>query len=396
MRSAPAKMSKRFVCCVIDMVLVALVAEIIFMGLLQITRSTPAYNNATAAINEEIEYYERLTEQTHIVEYVEGERVATDVTVLKNLCRAICLSYQVFGNNQQPDFSFDASHDVMKGGVHSPENDNVAYFYTHYLKNNPSVSVQTEDDLFGIYKRAFGDDAQFMFTFNKEVSELPVLNTQVAYYLFHYLFIDSSDSIGQTGATYYQSYYNAYSNMLEEAEMLVLNSEPYYSTRYLRYRQAYCAEARYVNITLVISIILACLIVLLVPKYLFGDGRTVGYRLLGLGVLRTDGSRIKWYVPLVKTLAAAVGFIPIAFILYLFPPFSGGYEAMFVPVTVESRISLALTVLVISVIGGIVNAFGLFTNKRQNLINLIFDDLVLDSSRPYEGEEESVRQGRDY
>ena len=389
-------MSKRFVCCVIDMVLVALVAEIIFMGLLQITRSTPAYNNATAAINEEIEYYERLTEQTHIVEYVEGERVATDVTVLKNLCRAICLSYQVFGNNQQPDFSFDASHDVMKGGVHSPENDNVAYFYTHYLKNNPSVSVQTEDDLFGIYKRAFGDDAQFMFTFNKEVSELPVLNTQVAYYLFHYLFIDSSDSIGQTGATYYQSYYNAYSNMLEEAEMLVLNSEPYYSTRYLRYRQAYCAEARYVNITLVISIILACLIVLLVPKYLFGDGRTVGYRLLGLGVLRTDGSRIKWYVPLVKTLAAAVGFIPIAFILYLFPPFSGGYEAMFVPVTVESRISMALTVLVISVIGGIVNAFGLFTNKRQNLINLIFDDLVLDSSRPYEGEEESVRQGRDY
>ena len=389
-------MSKRFVCCVIDMVLVVLVAELIFMGLLQITRSTPAYNNATAAINEEIEYYERLTEQTHIVEYVDGARVATDVTVLKNLCRAICLSYQVFGNNQQPDFSFDASHDVMKGGVHSLENDNVAYFYTRYLKNNPSVSVQTEDDLFGIYKRAFGDDAQFMFTFNKEVSELPVLNTQVAYYLFHYLFIDSSDSIGQTGATYYQSYYNAYSNMLEEAEMLILNSEPYYSTRYLRYRQAYCAEARYVNITLVISIILACLIVLLVPKYLFGDGRTVGYRLLGLGVLRTDGSRIKWYVPLVKTLAAAVGFIPIAFILYLFPPFSGGYEAMFVPVTVESRISLALTVLVISVIGGIVNAFGLFTNKRQNLINLIFDDLVLDSNRPYEGEEESVRQGRDY
>ena len=184
--------------------------------------------------------------------------------------------------------------------------------------------------------------------------------------------------------------------MLEEAEMLILNSEPYYSTRYLRYRQAYCAEARYVNITLVISIILACLIVLLIPKYLFGDGRTVGYRLLGLGVLRTDGSRIEWYVPLVKTLVAAVGFIPIAFILYLFPPFSGGYEAMFVPVTVESRISLALAVLVISVIGGIVNAFGLFTNKRQNLINLIFDDLVLDSNHPDEGEEDSVRQGRDY
>ena len=389
-------MSKRFVCCVIDLVLVALVAELIFMGLFLITKNTDAYRDATSAISDEIEYYESLTEKTHIVEYVDGERVTTDVIVLKNLCRAICLSYEVFGNDQQPEFSFGADHDVMKGGVHSVENDNVAYFYTVYLKSDPSIDVKVEGDIFEIYKKAFGKDATFMFSFNREISEIPVLNTQVAYYLFHYLFIDTADSIGQTGKTYYESYYNCYSYMLEEAETLILQSEPYYSTHYLDYREAYCAEARYTNIALIISIILASFIVLLIPRYIFGDGKTVGYKLLGLGVVRTDGEAGKWYVPLLKTTLASAGFIPVAFILYLFPPFGGGYEAMFVPTTVESKISFALVILIITVAGGIANAFGFFTAKRQTLSNLIFNDVVVDVHYLDDGEPKQANQGRDY
>ena len=385
-RSSPAKLSKRFVCWAIDFILVALVAGVIFSGLFQITQNTSAYKAAKQTVDEEISYYEKLTEETHIVEYVGGARATTDVVVLKNLYRAICLSYEIFGNNQQPDFSFDSSHDVMINGVHSLENDNIAYFYTQYLKNNPSIEVDVNDDLFEIYKRSFGDDATFMFSFNKDVSEMPVLNTQVAYYLFHYLFIDSSDSIGQTGATYYQSYYNAYSNMLEEAEMLVLKSEPYFSTHYSNYKEAYCSEARYTNITLVVSIVISCLIVLLIPKYLFKNEKTIGYKLFGLGVIRTDGEANGWYVPLIKTAISCVGFIPTAFVLYLFPPFNGGYEAMFIPASTDCNISLAIVILVVMVLGGIINAFGLFTHKRQNLLNLIFNDIVVDVHYLDEGE----------
>lgn len=385
-KSSPAKLSKRFVCWVIDFVLVALIAGVIFAGLFQITQNTSAYNAAKEAVNDEIAYYEQLTKETHIVEYVDGARVTSDVVVLKNIYRAICLSYEVFGNNQQPDFVFDENHDVMKNGVHSLENDNIAYFYTRYLKNNPSIEVEANDDLFEIYKNAFGDDATFMFSFNKENSEIPVLNTQVAYYLFHYLFIDSSDSIGQTGATYYRSYYNAYANMLEEAEMLVLKSEPYFSTHYKDYKEAYCAEARYTNIALIVSIFIACFLVLLVPKYLFKDEKTFGYKLLGLGVIRTDGEASAWYVPFVKTLIECIGFIPVSFILYLFPPFEGGYEAMFTPVNTECNISLAMVILAVVILGGIVNAFALFTVRRQNLFNLIFNDVVVDVHYIDEGE----------
>ena len=337
-------------------------------------------------VKDEIAYYEKFTKETHIVEYVDGSRVTTDVVVLKNIYRAICLSYEIFENNQQPDFVIDADHDVMINGVHSAENDNVAYFYTRYLKDNPSMVIDSSKDVFEIYKEAFGDDATFMFSFNNELSEIPVLNTQVAYYLFHYLFIDSSDTVGQTGATYYRSYYNAYANMLEEAETLIIKSEPYYSSHYADYKNAYSTEARYTNITLVLSIFIACFIVTLTPKYLFKNEKTIGYKLFGLGVIRTDGEENAWYVPLLKTFIDCFGFIPVAFILYLFPPFNGGYEAMFMPVSTDCSISLAMVILTVVIIAGIVNAFSLFTYKRQNLFNLIFNDVVVDVNYIDEGE----------
>ena len=384
-KSSPARTGKRFVCWVTDMILVALLAELLFMGAFRIVQSTERNRVAEKIISDEIAYYEQLTEETHIVEYVDGNRVSTDVVVLKNLYRAICLSYEIFGSEQQPDFRFDAGHDVTINGTHSLENDNIAYFYIRYLKANPDMNIEASDDVFEIYQKAFGNDAAFMFSFNRDVSPMPVLNTQVAYYLFHYLFINASDSIGQTGATYYDAYYNAYATMLEEAEMLILQSEPYYSTHYANYKQAYCAEARYTNIALILSIFVSCIIVLLIPKYLFKDEKTVGYKLFGLGVIGTDGRANQWYVPLIKTILACVGAIPVAFVLYMFPPFNGGFEAMFVPVAVDSKISLALIILVITMIGGIVNAFGLFTYRRQNLWNLIFGDIVVDSHYIDEG-----------
>lgn len=380
----------------IDLILVALFAECIFLGLFQITKNTRGYIDAERTIESEIAYYQDLTEKTHVVEYVDGKRVSTDVVVFKNLCRAICLSYELFGNNQQPDFKFDSNHDVMINGTHTVESDNVAYFYLTYLEENSDMGIVVNEDLFEIYRKSFGDDAGFMFTFNKELSELPVLNTQVAYYLFHYLFVDSSDNIGQTGKTYYDSYYTGYSAMLEEAESLIIQSEPYNSTHYSMYKAAYSAEARKTNITLVISIFISCFIGLLIPRYLFKDEKTVGYKLLGLGVIRADGEANEWYVPLIKTVVNCIGFIPLAFILYLFPPFNGGYEAMFMPITPDSRVSFALVILAIMAIFGIINAFGLFTHKRQNLMNMIFDDLVVDVHYLDEGEREETNPGRSY
>ena len=57
-------MSKRFVSCVVDLILVAIVAELIFAGLLQVTVNSTFYNDAAAKLEEEISYYEKWTEET--------------------------------------------------------------------------------------------------------------------------------------------------------------------------------------------------------------------------------------------------------------------------------------------------------------------------------------------
>ena len=75
----------------------ALVAGAIFAGLFSITQNTSAYNAAKDTVNDEIAYYEQLTKETHIVEYVDGARVTSDVIVLKNIFSKSIEKYQKRG-----------------------------------------------------------------------------------------------------------------------------------------------------------------------------------------------------------------------------------------------------------------------------------------------------------
>jgi hypothetical protein len=134
---------------------------------------------------------------------------------------------------------------------------------------------------------------------------------------------------------------------------------------------------------------------MLSARYLLKDGCGVGYKLFGLGVISNDGEAVLPHITLIKTVIESVGAIPIAFILYLFPPFNGGYEAMFMPVTTDGRLSFAMIILSIMLIYGISNAIGLFTQKKQSLLNMLFGEVIVDSHCPDEGEE-PINHGREY
>lgn len=402
-RSSPARPSRRFLSFVIDSFIVIIISMLVFSGIFKITENTNLYKNQETIVNNEISYYEEFAKSTHLVEFIDGQRADEDVVAFKNLNRAICLSYEIFGNSQQPNFKFDMSHEVTKCGVASLENDNISYFYTMYLpENDPNgqiinmYEINPVDYLFEVYKNAFDTDASFMFTFNKEISNVPVLNTQVAYYLFHYLYINQSDVIGETGETYYNAYINAYSYMLKEAENKLLVSEPYYSTHYVLYVDAYCKQAKYTNISLVFSILIAYFLGVLLPKYLFKNEKTLGYKILGLGVISLDNEENKWYVSLIKSLFDAIGFITCALILYLFPPFNGVFDAMFLPITSSYKISFGLIILVIGIISTLINVVMLFTHYNQNLLNILFKDKVVDIHYLDEGDNDEKFEGRSY
>jgi len=401
-RSAPAKPGKRFVCCVLDMIIVLALAFVIMLGLFSIVKNTNAYVEAVGIIDSEIEYYNELTSETHLVEYVDGERKSEDMMVLQNVARAICLSYAIFGNEQKPEFAFDDNHEVTQFGLASLENDNVAYFYTQYVpKNNEDDQLvkfgnyTPVEFLFTKYEKFFGDNASF-FVFDSTKAELPILTTEVAYSMFYYLYFDAEDSTWEQGKNYYSIFYTAYSNMLNEGESIVQRSEPYHSEHYAVYFENYCTQARITNITLIISIILAYAIGVVLPQYLFKGERTISYRIFGLGVITEDGETNPWYVVLIKSFINAVGFIVISVISYMLPPFNGVYDAMFLPTVPGVKISFGLVILIIGIIGTIIQVVSLFTHSAQNIINLAFHDKVVDTRRLDEGERDGEFEGRSY
>ena len=403
-RSSPAKMSKRFVCCVIDMIILIFITALVFSGIFKITENTSAYKEQTKIVNTEVDYYNKFISETHVVEFENNQRLSSEILAYKNLSKAIYLSYTILGTNNISDYVININDEITRNGVASLENDNISYFYTKYLPKNDTqgkiidmYGQDPQDYLFRVYKDAFQDEASFMFIFDKNISEIPILKVDVAYCLYdYYINNDDSTSVGAKGYEYYQIFCSGYIDMLDFAIDKMIASEPYHTEHYLVYRESICNQARYTNISLLISLFIAYLLVILLPKYLFKNEKTIGYKLFGLGVIRLDGEENKWYIPLIKGIFGSIGFIVSVIIIYLFPPFNGVYDAMYYPFTIDSKLSLLWIILIVGVIGSIVNIAGLFTHYRQTFINMLFQDKVVDIHYLDEGDQDDKFEGRSY
>lgn len=367
------------------------------------TENTNAYKKNESIVKNEIKYYEKFVSETHIVEYLDNNRLSEDVIAFQNINRAIYLSYTLFGNNKILDYYIDNNHEASIYGIASLENDNISYFYTQYL---PKYDVEGKilnlnglnpiDYVFSKYIESIGENAYFMFTFDKEISNIPVLNSQISYYIYHYLYIDGNDNAGKQGEHYYNVFTGAYASMLKEAEELLINSEPYYSTHYLIYKDAYNLQARQTNLSLIVSLFISYLIIILLPKLLFKNERTISYKIFGLGVINMNNESNKWYLVIFKSILGFLGSFIILYIAYLFSPFNGGYNAMITPFISNSNISLGLIILIIFIIGTIINLIGLFTHYHQNALNLLFNDKVVDTHYLDEGDNDDKFEGKSY
>ena len=90
-RSSPARMRKRFACCVIDMIIVLIITVLVFSGVFKITENTNAYKEEIKIVDSELEYYKNFIEDTHIGEYENNKRLSNEIIAYKNANRAIYL-----------------------------------------------------------------------------------------------------------------------------------------------------------------------------------------------------------------------------------------------------------------------------------------------------------------
>lgn len=413
-RASPAKPGKRFLSFCIDYVLVLLVSYLVFLLGYDVIKTNDVYINAENTVNQEIEYFNEFFGDTKIIEYVDGERVDNEIIILKNACRAIYHSYKV---TSSPDFYIpeeelngtiineDGSKTITVSsyGEASLETDSIAYFYTKYVVENNdkqivnyynSIAIEYLYDIYNQYFEGYG-----LYAKNNDGVSIPCLIPDAANKMYTYLFKDEAqvndNDLWQEGKELFYNFENGYQNLLADAELLLVKSEPYYTTHYLVYRNAYNEQGRYINYALLCAFTISYLLIVLLPKLLFRDGRTIGRFVLKLGVLSNDYEKIPWYVTLIYSIFGVIGFMSTMLLIYMFKPFNGVYDFMFIPLFGSlSWLTMGTLFLIIVIAAIIVYISTLFMHYKTSLIDLLNHCFIVDLKHIDEGDFDDEYSGK--
>ena len=370
--------------------------------------STSEFQNANEIFDREVEYYSDFILETHLADVKERNDYSAYDIADKNVCRAIYLSYETFGNDQYTNFVLNDK--ITQYGIGDSQNDNLAYFYLNYVPNhselniidilkydtsNPTVKpVISFDDktptqyLVDLYKSDIGFGSTYSLLF-AETDGMPVLNTQAAYFIYQYILDKSND----TGLEYYQTYQDAYVRMLEWAEVSVYQSEPYYTEHYVPYQNSAITIARSINVTMLICILLGSFIGVMLPKFLFKDETTIGRKLSGLGVITIDNERVPKWVYVVKSIITSIFYFSVALITYAF---FYGFSVLSFPSYPDTPISFGLIILILVIIAAINGIVGLFTHYKQTLLDVVFRTKVVDLKFLDEGDLDEPDEAKPY
>lgn len=407
-RASPAKPGKRFLSFCIDYVIVLLVSFLIFSLGFAIVKTNDSYKKEVDIVNREVTYYNEFVESTGLIEYNDGERADSFYLIVKNAYRSIYHSYL---ESKTPGYVIDESElngsinnadgtttiTISSYGEASLETDTIANFYTKYVVEHSDLNIVDYKDktaveyLCELYDYYFEDD-MFIIPANKD--SLPIMEPNTAKKMYTYFFNkaarEENSKDYENGEDLFYSFQTSYQNMIDEAENLLLLSEPYYTEHYLVYRDSYEKQGRFVNLTLMFSFIVSYLVSVLLPKLLFGDGRTVGRFLMKLGTNPIYEESIPWYVTLIHSILGAIGFMSVMLLIYFFPPFNGVYDFMFMPLVSSLRwFSLGFILLMIGLVSIVTYIPTLFMYYKTSLIDVLTKIRIVDLKYIDEGENES-------
>lgn len=399
-RASPAKPGKRFLSFCIDYFIVLLVSFLLFSLGFTIVKTNDSYKREVEIVDREVTYYNEFAEDTGLVELEDGNRVDSIYLIIKNAFRAIYHSYL---NSSVPDFVIDDSElngtitnedgsktiTVSSYGEASLETDTISFFYTKYVVDHSELKIINFKEktavqyLCELYDYYFEDD---LFIIPADKNSMPIMKPDTASKIYTYFFDEDAEKNStkkyEDGKNLFYSFQISYQNMLNEAENLLVVSEPYFTEHYTIYRDSYEKQGRYVNYTLIISFVVAYLVSVLLPKLLFGDGRTIGRFLMKLGVNSIDEENVPWYVTLINSILGTIGFMSVMLLIFLFPPFNGIYDFMYIPLLTSSRwLSLGLILLVVAISAVAIYISTLFAYNKTSLIDILTRTRVVDLKR---------------
>lgn len=396
-RASPAKPGKRFASLCIDFVIVFICTILLFSLGEKIVESTSQYKDSYKTYQREIEFYNDLIVDTHLVKEGDKREEYYDYfsyVASENIYRAINLNYETKNHDDYPDYII--SDKIKEYGIASKENDNIAYFYLEYVPNNNEDihskygEYSDQKYLKELYREYFNENFSLMFYDSDD--SIPVLKTDVAYSIWYYIECgeksDANSTLVENGAAYYQTFQNAYANMLEDAETKLYNSKPYYSTHYIKYEESVYQCAKMMNVTLLICVICSSLIFVMIPKFIFSDEVTFGRKIMGLGVINFNGTKTKKSICFLKSIIASIFFYISAIMISL--------QSLLYPISISNNfkfIYLVLFLVVLLILNGCVC---LFTHHKRTLLDIIFKTKVVDLKHIDEGDYDEKEEAMPY
>lgn len=393
-RAAPANRNHHFLSYIIDIVLVAILSYLLFLGGNTISKNSDNYKTNYANYETEITYYQDMVVDAHISEYLSRDAhllADREDISLKMAISQVLLSY-TYDNPSSPEFlenPITKLKEIYTGSFYedsfveaSFDNDAISKFIIDYVplhnENNELIDyhdLSPESYTIIYHKKHANKYDKLKFIYSTDDSTLPYLRVDIASDLYDYLV--RADGFTRDAYDYFVEFYTS---MLTDAENIIFKAPTYQNGHYLDYLKYRKVVTQITNITLLISTFLAYLIVVLTPQLIFKDGRTLGRIFLRLAVTNTDKSEYETWKVIVRSVIGAISNFFIAFFLVLLPPFNGASLTLYLPfITIGSfDITLLNIVIVIFVLASVNGIFMLLTHEKRSLTDLIFKTVTVD------------------
>lgn len=390
-RASPASRTHHFLAYIIDLILVFITSYLLFLGGNSITTNSKSYKKNYAKYTEEVTYYQDVLVEAHVAEYLsrEDNYLADDEDLsIKMAISQVIYSHSKDSNNEFSENPLPKLQQTYVGSFYqdaftsiSFENDYVSKFLIEYVPahNENQNLVRYNDDTPTAYTMKFYekyarnyDNISFVFENNDSI---PYLKPSVANSVYKFLVrLDTSNRNA------YDSFVNFYSEMLQKCEDIVFNSSEYQNGHYQEYLKYRKKVTQAIDTTIILSIFLAYFPVILLPMFIFKDGRSLGKIILRIGTINTDKSEVELWKWLIRSVMGGLSFLFLAFFIVLLPPFNGLSYIMYLPYISLGKLDLTLiSIVIISFVFTAINGILiLLSHEKRSISDFIFKTITVD------------------
>lgn len=292
------KTNKKVYVAILDSLILIIFSVILTISGLELIKLNPHYNELNNSLNIERDACYDITSESKLYTYIKDDNnnkvvEDLDITFARYAYRHIIYAYQ---KDPSSFIEYNITIEPYKDFVYEEASfytDQLAYFYVYYVsmyneynnKSNDIVdfnNVEPKQYYINLLKdHTYGS----IFIFDNN-DELPYLRSEVALNIYRYYFLNEESL--ENGLKNYNFLISTF-KAIWEIEATQLTSSSRYQEHYVVYKDIYRTLSIYVTLICLLSYLISFIIFNFALKFLFKDGRTIGFLICRGAIISKDG-----------------------------------------------------------------------------------------------------------